>query len=238
MTAAKPETKEVPVDEATGEVIPTSIIPLIARIAKEAGALAPVKTGGVPFPFRGVDGTVNHLSPFLQKYGVVVAPKVLSHNVSARELDKGRALTQSEVVVQFTFYAPDGTSLEVVAAGLAQDYADRSTAQAQSVAFRIALLQTFTLPTMSPEPEQAGEDNAKYIAEGGAAAPKATRVDNSIAKAGAAADPLAAARTAAKAAAGAKGLSAADLNEMGKAIDPDFFNKVDALNKLVAKLGE
>ena len=65
-------------------------------------------------------------------------------------------MTTSEILTKFTFYAPDGSNLSATTAGLANDYADRSAAQAQSVAFRVALLQTFALPTHSLEPEQTG----------------------------------------------------------------------------------
>lgn len=145
------------------EPVKENIIQLIAKISTEAGALAKTDSGGVPFSFRGVDAVVNHLSPILRKYGVVVIPTVRANNVTARALvnaqgnPNGKALTQSDIITDFTFYAPDMTSVTATVAGLAQDHADRSAAQAQSVAFRVALLQVFALPTDSPEPEEAGE---------------------------------------------------------------------------------
>lgn len=134
-----------------------NIYTLISKISKEAGALAPEKSGGVPFAFRGVDSTINHLAPLLQEYGVVTIPEVLEHKVTSREVGN-KVVTQSEVTTKFTFAAPDGSSVSPTTVGLAQDYADRSAAQAQSVAFRVALLQTFTLPTHQKEPEEAGEE--------------------------------------------------------------------------------
>ena len=53
-----------------------NIFQRINAISLEAGALAPESKGGVPFAFRGIDGTVAHLTPFLHKYGVFAAPKV------------------------------------------------------------------------------------------------------------------------------------------------------------------
>lgn len=140
-----------------------NIIQIISKISAEAGGLEPEKKGGVPFPFRGIDGTVNHLSSLTQKYGVVIVPKVIDHEVSSSSIGT-KTLTQSKVTVEYTFYAPDMTSITATTAGLAQDYSDRSAAQAQSVALRIALLQTFLLPTQTKEPEEVGEENAK-IAE-------------------------------------------------------------------------
>lgn len=146
---------------------------LISTISKEAGALAPINKGGVPFSFRGVDATVSHLAPLLQKYGVIVVPTVLERTVTARDLPGNKALTQTDLLAKFTFYAPDGSSIEATTTGLAQDHSDRSTAQAQSVAFRVALLQTFTLPTDTKEPEEAGEENAEVIDKVTAAQTKA-----------------------------------------------------------------
>jgi len=145
MTEAKPKVEA-----------PANIYQLISKISSEAGALEPTSKAGLPFPFRGVDGVVNHLSTLMQKYGVIVVPEVMEHVVTPREIGN-RVVKTTTVVTKFHFYAPDGTTVAATTAGLADDFGDRSTAQAQSVAFRIALLQTFTLPTQSPEPEQTGQ---------------------------------------------------------------------------------
>lgn len=151
------------------------IIRILNEVSVEAGALAPEKNGGVPFSFRGVDATVAHLAPALKKHGVVIIPEVLDRVTSTRELASGKAITQSDLLVKYTFYAPDGSSVSATTAGLAQDFADRSAAQAASVSFRVALLQVFKLPTTDKEPEQAGEDTQKFIADNAKAnaAPKA-----------------------------------------------------------------
>jgi len=132
-----------------------NIYQLLNLISTEAGALAPASKPGVQFPFRGVDAVVSHVSPFLRKYGIIVIPTVLSSAVASNP-SGNKVVTTTEILTKFTFYAPDGSSVDATVAGLANDYSDRSTAQAQSVAFRIALLQTFALPTQSPEPEQTG----------------------------------------------------------------------------------
>lgn len=133
-----------------------NIYQIIAAIRKDAGALAPTRSenGGVPFPFRGIDGTVNHLVPHLDKYGVITVPTVLEDTLSERAVGN-KTVKTTKVKVAFTFYAPDGSSVVATTIGLADDFADRSAAQAQSVAFRIALLQTFTLPTQSNEEEHS-----------------------------------------------------------------------------------
>lgn len=146
-------TEKKPATKATKK----NIYQIINEISKEAGALAPEKSGGVPFAFRGVDAVINHLTPRLHEHGVVVIPTVLEHEVTGREVGS-KYITQSKVTTRFDFFAEDGTSVSTTTVGLAQDFADRSAAQAQSVAFRVALLQTFHLPTHDKEPEARGEE--------------------------------------------------------------------------------
>jgi hypothetical protein len=148
MTTAK-KTEETVADK--------NIIQLITEVKKAAGALAPAQSSGVPFPFRGIDGTVNHLAKHIEAAGIVVVPQVVSHVITERSPDGKRVVKTAQIETDFTFYAPDGSSVTARTAGLADDFADRASAQAQSVAFRIALLQTFFLPTQSPEPEQTGQ---------------------------------------------------------------------------------
>lgn len=136
----------------------------IAAVTDEAGALAPSKNGGVPFAFRGIDAVVNHVSPLLKKHGIVVHPQVQERTTTYREVGN-KVVTQTDLLTAFHFvHVEDGSEVVSITAGLAQDFADRSHAQAQSVAFRVALLQTFALPTDSPEPEITGEEIIKGTA--------------------------------------------------------------------------
>lgn len=155
-----------------------NIIELITEVKRKAGALGKDQTSGVPFPFRGIDGTVNHLAKHVEEAGIVVVPHVDSHVVTERSPDGKRVVKTSQVETSFTFYAPDGSSITAKTAGLADDFADRSSAQAQSVAFRVALLQTFFLPTQSPEPEQTGQVVQDGLAAGPAKTATERKLDN------------------------------------------------------------
>lgn len=218
-----------------------NIFQRINAISQEAGALAPESKNGVPFAFRGIDGTVAHLTPFLHKYGVFNTSKVLSHIVTDRDAGS-RVVKTTQVEVEFEFFAPDGSSVTMVTPGLADDFADRSSAQAMSVAYRIALLQLFHLPTHSKEPEESGQE----VMDGrGAAAPRsAPAVEKAKAKAAgapAAGASLSKLQAEAKALGRKLGKGPDDLNTLGTEIGDnlgtkDWFNDAGAMGLLVEKL--
>lgn len=237
-------------EEVSAPAAPDAALTIFERInliSKEAGALAPEAKGGVPFAFRGIDGTVAHLSYFLNKYGVFAAPKVLSHIVLEREvMDRngnasGRVVKTTQVEVEYTFYGPAGDSIAVVTPGLADDFADRATAQAMSVAYRIALLQLFHLPTHTREPEETGED---VIATRTAVANTTPAVAQRAAAASAGPAPatsIGQLQAKAKALGSNLGIESDDLNAMGSRIsngaDPGvWFNDPAVMSALVAEL--
>lgn len=195
------------------EEAPTmNIYQRIAAISREAGALAPESKGGVPFAFRGIDGTVAHLSGLLNQYEVFAVPQIQSHIITERDAGN-RVVKTAQVEVKYIFFGPDGDSVEVTTPGLADDFADRASAQAMSVAFRIALLQLFHLPTHTREPEETGEDVMQNRGAAKSSAPAALQKANAV-KAGAA-DTLLQLQTKAKALGKNLGLEVAELNAMG-----------------------
>lgn len=153
----------------------TSIIKIISDVTKAVGGMEATKKGaGVPFAYRGVEDVVGHLKAKLDEAGVVYAPTLLASITSTREIAGGKAITQSELSVKYTFYSPDDDStLETVVPGLAQDFSDRSAAQAMSVALRIALIQIFKLQAGDTDPEEAAAKTQAELEKTVAEAPKA-----------------------------------------------------------------
>jgi hypothetical protein len=105
--------------------------------------------------FRGVDAVVNAISPALRKHGVVVVPSVQRIGYRDAMTTGGTPRPTREVTVEvaYTFYAEDGSSVTAVVPGESLDQSDKGSAKAMSVAFRIALLQVFALPTSEPDPD-------------------------------------------------------------------------------------
>lgn len=107
------------------------------------------------FNFRGVDATVNALSPAMRKHGLTVRPSgIISREYEHFQSKSGAQGVACRMVVQFTFTGPEGDSVESVVAAEANDYGDKATPKCMSVAFRTCLLQTFALPTDEADPDE------------------------------------------------------------------------------------
>jgi hypothetical protein len=122
--------------------------------------------------FRGVDAVVNAISPALRNHGVIVVPELLECTyrdtlTAGRDPRPTREVT---VRVRYTFYAEDGSYVSAVVPGESLDQSDKGSAKAMSVAFRIALLQVFSLPTSEPDP-----DASYHTRDGVGSMPESTR---------------------------------------------------------------
>jgi len=106
------------------------------------------------FNFRGIDATLNALGPAFRSHGIIPIPRLLEINYRDVSTSKGKPAREVTLQVEYTFVGPRGDqSIPVVVPGESMDEADKGTAKAMSVAMRIALLQTFALPTDEPDPD-------------------------------------------------------------------------------------
>lgn len=106
------------------------------------------------FQFRGIDAVINAVSPAFREHGIVVVPRVVSHDY--RQVEIGQKRTPSghvTLVVEYVFTDRDGDSISATVAAESMDSGDKATAKAMSVAYRTALLQVLCLPTDEPDPD-------------------------------------------------------------------------------------
>lgn len=115
------------------------------------------------FLFRGIDAVVNAVGPVLRQHQVVVVPNVEHVSYDTVATSTGKPATACRVLATYTFYAPDGSSIDTRVAAEAWDAGDKAAPKAMSVAFRTALLQALALPTDEPDP-----DTQTYVRENGA----------------------------------------------------------------------
>lgn len=219
----------------------------IVDITREMKVLEPQRSpgGGISFAYRGVDATVAHVSDLLNTHGVFIYPSRSETIVHEREPDaRGRIVKTTEVTVTYTVAGAKGDSFEVQTSGLADDFADRSTAQAQSVAYRVALLQLFHIPASGKDPEETGQAVEDGRAETGGAPRSAPAVEKAKAAgkpAAASGVPIAKLQAEAKALGKKLGKGSDDLNALGSKVSAetgvaDWFNDQASMAKVVAEL--
>lgn len=137
------------------EIVKEPIQVLLNKVMKEVQPVAKNdRNVAQNFNFRGIDAVVNAVSPALKKHGVVVTPNVVDYQYATVEVGIKRTLMgHVRLTVEYTFTGPMGDSLTTCVVSEAMDSGDKATAKAMSVAFRIALLQSLSLPTDEPDPD-------------------------------------------------------------------------------------
>lgn len=133
----------------TTEAQPQIYAALIAVLA-DVNAIEKTKTAsgfGAGYKFRGIDDVYNALHPLLAKHGVFAVPELVELTQQEKQTKSGNAALWTVVKMRYRFFARDGSSVESITAGEAMDTGDKSIGKAQSYAHKVALLQTFAIPT-------------------------------------------------------------------------------------------
>lgn len=105
------------------------------------------------FNFRGIDATVNAVGPVLRKHGVVITPTAEHIETERYQTAKGSMMQGVIVRMRFTVHGPAGDTMDGVTFGQAADSGDKAVSKAQSVAYRVFLLQALTIPTNERDPD-------------------------------------------------------------------------------------
>lgn len=112
-----------------------------------------VTQGPARFNFRGIDTVMNAVGPALRAHGVTVVPVAESIELERYQTAKGGLMQGAIVRMSYTVFGPDGDSFTGAAYGQAADSGDKAVSKAQSVAYRVFLLQALTIPTDEPDPD-------------------------------------------------------------------------------------
>lgn len=119
----------------------------INSVMGEIGAIGKEKRSQQGFSYRGVDDVMNVLAPAFIKNKLFVVPEVLEQSREERSSARGGMLIYSICKIKYTFYAEDGSHVEVVTIGEGMDSGDKATNKAMSIAFKYACFQIFCIPT-------------------------------------------------------------------------------------------
>lgn len=101
--------------------------------------------------FRGIDDAYNELHSILAKHGVFTTSSILETESNTGTAKSGKPFYVARVLVKYTFWALDGSSVSSEVWGWGFDYSDKSANKAQAVAHKYALLQAFAIPTKDPK---------------------------------------------------------------------------------------
>lgn len=123
------------------------------------------------FSFRGVDAVVNAVGPALRERGVIVVPDEIIEN-TATEYTTGKYDTRMVnrlVRIRWKVVGPSGDFFTGESMGEAADAGDKSMSKAQSVAYRVFLLQALCIPTGDPDPDSESHERTSAAVDHGAA---------------------------------------------------------------------
>lgn len=137
----------------------TTIYAALSAVMKDVQGVRKGEKNTAPgqggFMFRGIDAVTNAVGPALRAHGVIVVPSVTDYQYGTVIVGKNKTeMSHARLTIKFTWYGPDGDSIESVTVGEAMDSGDKATAKAHSVAFRTAMLQTLCLPTDESDPDE------------------------------------------------------------------------------------
>ncbi|MCO1575001.1 ERF family protein [Crossiella sp. SN42] len=137
-----------------------TVVQLIGAVMREVTAVKKRDTNShFGFTFRGIDTVLDSVAPALRDHGVVIIPTVRD-----KTMEKDGKNNRVVLTVDYTFYGPAGDHITATVVGEAMDAQDKATSKAMSVAFRIALLQCFAIPTGERDPHAGAPITTKLAA--------------------------------------------------------------------------
>lgn len=141
----------------------------VLSVAKTGLAKMP---GAGSFKFRGVDAVVDAVGPALRAHGVTVLPKRILKTESVEYESKGGArMVNKQVTVKWEVRGPAGDSFTGQSVGEAADSGDKAMSKAQSVAYRVFLLQALCIPSGDRDPDYDVHERASGQAREGRIGP-------------------------------------------------------------------
>lgn len=142
----------------------SGIVAKLTAVKAAVGSVAKVSTEGVSYKYVSVDGLVTAVSQALIDQGIIIH-STSAELIASEQVEYGSKRTvafRTTLAVEYEW--TDGESSitsQVIAEAI--DSTDKGTAKAMSVAYRIAILQTLTLPTGDRDPDAAHEEKEENL---------------------------------------------------------------------------
>lgn len=114
------------------------------------------------FAFRGIDATINAVGPALREHGVIIVPQEQLADIATEyQTTRGNTRMVNRMVkIRWRVYGPHGDWFEGESWGEAADSGDKAMSKAQSVAYRVFLLQALCIPTGDRDPDADAHERA------------------------------------------------------------------------------
>ena len=155
------------------EIVEQNIFQCLASIKREIEVIKKDQNNqALKYKFRGIDQIYNYLHPIFQKYGCVFIPNTKSVNTTIMDVTKynkyeKKDITQkqmfTEIEIEYSIIAEDGTSVKGSIFGHGLDYAgDKAIYKAMAGAHKYFILQVFGIPTeeaKDPEHDKFTQNN-------------------------------------------------------------------------------
>jgi len=115
------------------------------------------------FKFRGIEDIYAAASKAMAKHKVFAVPEVISSIPEERATkNDGRSIARI-LLIRYTFYAEDGSSVSCVVQGEGADTSDKASNKAMAAAHKYALTQTFVIPYS--DMDDGDKDDVAHAAE-------------------------------------------------------------------------
>lgn len=137
--------EKVEPETAQPEVVPINVA--LVRAAADIGAVAKnLRNEQAGYAARSIDDVLDAVHDPLARHGIIPTFTVEKHRMKARTSRGGGAIFHVTIRVRYRFTGPAGDSLDVVNFGEATDTSDKATNKALSAAYKMTLIQVFTIP--------------------------------------------------------------------------------------------
>lgn len=154
---------------ADPEMLPTGAA--WSRVMRGVGAIEKgERNKDLGFRFRGIDAAMNAVGPVLREHGAAVLPVGVEILESERYSTTTKGTLMHGMVTRHDWlligpdgepmYYRDGRPIVMQTLGQAADSGDKAATKAASVAYRTLLLQSLTVPTGEPDPDEHSHDRA------------------------------------------------------------------------------
>ena len=129
---------------------PTNVVAALSAVMRELpgigkGEMAAQQQGG--YRYRGIEAITREVQPLFAKYGVVFAPRVVSHEVIDIEVNS-KPWTDTRALIEYRVYGPGGIA-DFITIGpllaIGRDNSDKGGNKCATQAFKYALLQALCI---------------------------------------------------------------------------------------------